>query len=270
MIKQKPDEQQTQLENPDENPNGVPWTTQQTFRGVLFTLIPWVAFNLVGNALSGGTTTSQPISHAEDLAGAFIAFFFTGVTEGLFLIAPYQYARRALAEVQTNIRAIARALGLRRFRLGQALLMVLGLLILVIVINLVYSYILSILPWQIQTNDQVLLQEAADQPLTVYGLLLGSIVLAPFCEEIFFRGFVFTGILREHSAAWAIVISAALFAIAHVDPGSFIPLFAIGLALGFLRWKTGSTWAGVLLHMSNNLLASILIVLSLYHINLPF
>lgn len=268
MIEQTPDisEQQAQTTNP----NWVPWTALQTFRGVLFTLVPWVAFNLIGNTLGGGTTTNQPITRAEDLAGAFIVFLFTGITEGLFLIAPYYYAKKALAQLQTSMRAIFLALGLRRFHAGKILPLIFGLLVLVIGINILYSYILSILPWQIQTNDQVLLQEGVSQPLTVYGLLLGSVFLAPFCEEIFFRGFVFTGVLRDLSPAWAIVISAALFTIAHVDPGSSIPLFAIGLALGFLRWKSGSTWAGMILHMLNNLLASILVILSLHHINLPF
>jgi uncharacterized protein len=271
LIEQKPDtpDQNLLVEASDENPNRVPWTTQQTFRGVLFTLIPWIAFSLIQDA----GTNSGPVpsvTRAEDLVGAFIAFILTAIIEGVFLIAPYHYARLALTQLQAGKRAILRSLGLRGFQAGRTLLLILGLLALIILVNEVYSYALIALHLNILTNAQVLLQEGASQPLTVYGLLAGSVIVAPFCEEIFFRGFVFTGLLRELSPAWAILISAALFAIAHADPSSFIPLFAIGLALGYLRLRSGSTWAGIILHMLNNLLASVLIILSLHNINRPF
>lgn len=254
----------------DEYPNRVPWTAQQAFRGVLFTLIPWIVFTLLENATGGSSTSNQPVTRAEDVAGAFLAFVLTAIIEGIFLIAPYYYAKRTLADIQTGVRAIFRALGLRGFRPGKTLLMVAGLLVLIILSNFVYSYATQALKLNIQTNDNVLLQEGASQPLTVYGLLLGSVILAPLCEEIFFRGFLLTGILRELSPLWSIVISSALFAIAHVDFGDLLPLFAIGLALGFIRWKSGSTWAGIILHVSNNLLASLLIILQLQHVNIPF
>jgi membrane protease YdiL (CAAX protease family) len=69
---------------------------------------------------------------------------------------------------------------------------------------------------------------------------------------------------------WAVLISSALFAIAHTDPGSFLPLLVIGLGLGFLRYRTKSIWPGIMLHMLNNLLSSVDIVLVMHHVNMPF
>ncbi len=272
MIKQQPDTTD-QLPSADSSAGSapqVPWTTQQTLRGVLLTLIPWIIFSLVENAFSGASSSPQSVTLGEDLAGGILAFIITGILEGIFLIAPFHYAKKALALASTNTRAIFHALALRRFQVGRTLLLLLGLLVFIIAVNEAYDYALGIFHLNIQTNDQVLLQEAQTQPFTVYGLLAGSVLLAPFCEETFFRGFLFGGLRREFSPCWSILLSAALFAIAHVDLSSFIPLFAIGLALGFVRWKSASTWPGILLHTVNNLLGSVLIVLALYHINLPF
>ena len=68
------------------------------------------------------------------------------------------------------------------------------------------------------------------------------------------------------SLVWAIVLSALIFGVAHADPGSFVVLFFIGLALAFVRWRTDSLWPGILLHMLNNGIAALLIVLAMHGI----
>jgi len=78
---------------------------------------------------------------------------------------------------------------------------------------------------------------------------------------VFFRGFVFPGLRRAMPVGWAIVLSSLLFAVAHADPGSFAVLFIIGLALAFLRWRTGSIWPGMILHMLNNGIGAVSIIL---------
>ncbi len=254
--------------------NYVPWSVKVTFRGVLLTLIPWIGFNLLLSV--GGTTTSpKPVSPGEDLGSAVIAIAFTALIEGAFLIAPYYYANRALVqeslrEGEARVRAVLRSLGLRGFNIWRALPWIVGLMVLIIGVNWLYDLAVAALHLNLQTNAQVVMQESTYEPLTVYAVLLGSTFVAPFCEEIFFRGFVLPGLLHDLSPLWAVIVSAALFAVAHADPSSFIPLFAIGLCLGFLRWRTGSTWASMSLHILNNLLASVDILLAMHHIILPF
>lgn len=255
--------------------NWVPWTTQMTFRGVLFTLIPWIGFNLLLGGMSGNAGPTRPLPFSADLTSAIIGLVFTALIEGAFLIAPYYYGRKtlvseALREGEARARAIFRTLGLRRFNVFRVLPWIIGLLVLIVAANWLYSLAISVLHLNLQTNDQVVLRDSAYEPLTTYAILAGSVFIAPFCEELFFRGFVFTGLLHDLSPLWAVLVSAALFAVAHADPGSFVPLFAIGLALGYLRWRTGSTWASMSLHMLNNLLASVDIVLAMHHIILPF
>ncbi len=255
--------------------NWVPWTTQQTFYGVIFTLVPWIAFNLMLIALGGNQALNKPLSFSEDLTAAIVQIVFTFLLEGAFLIAPYYYARKALnaettAEGEVSKGAIFKALGLRGFAVPSALLWIVGMMVVIFGVDWLYSY--AIITWHlnVQTNDQIVLQNGQYAPLTTYATLAGATFIAPFFEEIYFRGFLFAGLLRELSPAWAILISSALFAIAHADPGSFIPLFIIGLTLAFVRWRTGSTWASMSLHVLNNLLSSLSIILAMHSINLPF
>ncbi len=279
MIEQQP-------ETPDKQANGktrtdfftlnlVPWTAQVTFRAVLITLIPWIGFNLLLAAMGGNSGPAKPLSPGEDLGGALVSLVFSLVVEGAFLIAPYYYANKALVSEMiltgaARTRAVFRSLGLRKFRFWRTLPWIIGLMLLIIGIDNLYSFAITALGLNIQTNDQVVLQYSTLEPMTTYALLAAAVFISPFCEELFFRGFVLPGLLRDLSPVWAIAISATLFAIAHADLGSFIPLLAIGLCLGFLRWRTGSPWASMSLHILNNLLSSISIVLYMHHINVPF
>jgi sodium transport system permease protein len=88
-------------------------------------------------------------------------------------------------------------------------------------------------------------------------LLFG--VLPAVCEELFFRGFVLSGLtssLRGPSApVRAVVFTSALFAIFHIFPEKWLPTFLMGLVLGFLAVRTGSIWPGMLAHAANNAFA---------------
>jgi membrane protease YdiL (CAAX protease family) len=91
-------------------------------------------------------------------------------------------------------------------------------------------------------------------------------VVAPICEEFFFRGFLF-GVLRRMNVRvagrqigpWlAALIVGVLFGLAHfdsADPQYLIPLGFLGFVLCLVRWKTGSLYPGMALHGLNNCLA---------------
>jgi len=87
-------------------------------------------------------------------------------------------------------------------------------------------------------------------------LLAGAIVLAPAGEETMFRGFLFRGWARSDRSAWpAIVAISVLWAALHVqyDWAGVLQIFVIGLFLGWMRWRSGSTLLTVLLHALFNL-----------------
>ncbi|HEY1351889.1 MAG TPA: CPBP family intramembrane glutamic endopeptidase [Ktedonobacteraceae bacterium] len=255
-----------------EDSQRVPWTARQTLQGVLLTLVPWIGFNLLLQGAAGNQALTRPLSFEADLGAAVLQIVFATLIEGAFLIAPFYYASKTLhlPQPRPSRRAVREVLGLRGFPPGRTLPLIVGLLVLIIAANLLYAYAITALHLRLMTNDQVVLQESTFAPISVYAILASSVLIAPLCEEIFFRGFLLPGLLHEFSAPWALLISSLLFAVAHADLGSFAPLFAIGLCLGFLRLRTGSTWASLSLHMLNNLLSSLSIVLAMHNITAPF
>ena len=85
-------------------------------------------------------------------------------------------------------------------------------------------------------------------------VLLG--VLPPVCEELLCRGLILSSLRPRYGDNKAIVVSAALFALLHLDPSRFPSTFAAGLLLGLVLVKTGSIFASILFHMTwNGLLA---------------
>lgn len=245
-----------------------PWTIRQTFLGILFTLVPWIVLALGLSTINARAPRAKPLPPQLDLSNAIIVFIFSALIEGAFLIAPFYFARRT-ARAAIPPESAGHALGLRKFAVWRALLWVVLLFAAVVVINVLYQDLIVNFHLPIQTNDQLILEQAKNEPLTVYATLLASVLVAPFCEEIFFRGFVFMGLLRGMSLVWAVIFSALIFAVAHADPGSFLVLFCIGLVLAFLRWRTRSLWPGIMLHLLNNGIGALYIVLAMHGIAAP-
>jgi membrane protease YdiL (CAAX protease family) len=97
-------------------------------------------------------------------------------------------------------------------------------------------------------------------------LWLGAVVFAPAGEETVFRGFLFRGWARSDRAAWpAIVIISILWAALHVqyDWTGILQIFVIGLFLGWMRWRSGSTLLTFLLHALFNVEGTVETVLQI-------
>ena len=84
-------------------------------------------------------------------------------------------------------------------------------------------------------------------------------LLAPFGEELVFRGAILRSLLQWCSKPWtAIAISALLFAAAHMNPAQLPHAFLIGLLLGWLYYRTDSIIPGIVYHWINNTVAYVM------------
>jgi hypothetical protein len=77
-------------------------------------------------------------------------------------------------------------------------------------------------------------------------------IFAPIFEEWLCRGMVLRGLLTKMKPVWAIVISAAFFALIHANPWQALNAFLIGLMMGYVYYKTGSLILTMIIHFVNN------------------
>jgi membrane protease YdiL (CAAX protease family) len=230
----------------------VPWTARQTWIGVAVTLGPWLLLALATLALSSRTPTNaqaRPLSPLEDAIGGVLGFGVTAVLEATFLVAPLIFALRTRPAGSGVVEAL-RALGFRRFNWSVAALWVVIAGVLGYAASALYDVVKG--PLGLQTNTDALAEQIKIAPLTTLGLLLAGALVAPVCEEVFFRGFLLPGIARSMPIWAAIAVSSLLFGVAHADLGSLAPLIVIGLLLGIVRYKTRSLWPPIFLHTLNN------------------
>ncbi|HLI48336.1 MAG TPA: CPBP family intramembrane glutamic endopeptidase [Chthonomonas sp.] len=92
-----------------------------------------------------------------------------------------------------------------------------------------------------------------------FGFVIIGAVLAPVAEETLFRGGIYASLRNRLGIGWGLTISSLLFAIAHLDPLEFVPIFFIGMALALVYEKTRSLWMSMIVHGTNNAMAFFLI-----------
>lgn len=124
-----------------------------------------------------------------------------------------------------------------------------GLLVVGYGIIFVHNLILMVLGFDTQGDEILKLFDLLENP--VWFFLVGA-VLAPFVEEIFFRGFLFQGFRVRYGWVSSMLLSSAIFGFAHLDPASLIPTFVLGNLLAYLYHRTNSIWPGVIMHILIN------------------
>ena len=140
---------------------------------------------------------------------------------------------------------LGKAAGLRRCSGWTAAFSAFAALGLFVAINLA----LALLPeaWLTAYNADM-------APIASTGLLtaLSIVVMGPLAEELVFRGIIQTRLLRAMPSWTAVVLQATLFAIIHGTPIQIVYALLLGLALGFLRSRTGSILPGLAAHAAFN------------------
>ncbi len=134
--------------------------------------------------------------------------------------------------------------------------------------ELVFRAVKPLFGAQTNLNDTAIAVQLESAPLTTALIVL---FLAPFVEEVLFRGFLF-GCLKEKSRIIAYLLSCLLFAALHVWTYAvfawdlhylalLLQYFVPGVVFAFVYEKSGTLWASILLHICVNALAFFMILL---------
>jgi membrane protease YdiL (CAAX protease family) len=135
--------------------------------------------------------------------------------------------------------------------LGRGYLIVFSSLILLQIFLLVLEFY-----FQLQPSDQNAMKMFKDclatEPNSFIWFALAAAIGAPLVEEVIFRGLLYSGLRQKFEWLPSALISSAIFAAIHFDPWQFLGLFGLGFAFAWVREKTGSLSAPIILHAANN------------------
>lgn len=138
---------------------------------------------------------------------------------------------------------------------------ILGIIMLVPGMQYLSSYIVSftasLFPKSLEVYESLLESAGLDDTITV-SMFLYSVLLAPFAEELVFRGVTLRQ-ARKCLPFWgANLMQAFLFGVFHMNLIQGVYAFALGLILGYICEKSGSIYNAILLHLLFNFWATAL------------
>ena len=153
-----------------------------------------------------------------------------------------------------SIRQVNQFVGWRRISFKNVLLcFILGicLYILNIFIASIFANLLQAFGYQYTSNDNV---------FTGYSGLVVSIILSAvlpgICEEFLHRGILLNGLIKQFGVRNAVLWTSFLFGLMHMNVGQFFYATILGWFLTMGALASGSLWGSIILHFTNNALAT--------------
>lgn len=111
----------------------------------------------------------------------------------------------------------------------------------------------------VSTKEKLLEQLGANETALLLGLsALLTTVIAPICEEILFRGYIFAALSKWRGWLPAAALTGLLFGGVHAGSApaaDLVPLAVLGFGLCWLYRRTGSLYPCIAAHSLNNSLA---------------
>jgi membrane protease YdiL (CAAX protease family) len=180
-------------------------------------------------------------------AGLVIADTF--VQDLVFVFVAVIFAQMRMRKVR------AWQFGLRHPDVGwwRAGWMIVALLVTFLLLSVIWTEVVH------PSREKVLESLGANEGTVLLLLSAGlTCVVAPVCEELLFRGFVFTALRNWRGMFPAALITGLAFGAVHIGSApalDLVPLVALGFGLCLLYRYTGSLYPGIVAHALNNSVA---------------
>ena len=179
----------------------------------------------------------------EDLEGQYVALIIAAVLTFVIVLIITKVRKKPLKE-EFHLKAIDPRVGVLAFISGVSL-------------NFSVLFAMNFLP-------QSVLEEYAEDVQYTGGMviyILAGVICAPMIEELIYRSFTLVRFKSAMPAWLAVILSAAVFGIAHGNlvQGTYAALLGAFLAIIFIR--TDSIFAGILVHFGFNCVSIISLAL---------
>lgn len=150
-------------------------------------------------------------------------------------------------------------LGLRYYNIGRTIWYSFLSLLAIFLVSFLYVFLMNtVFGMEAPSSKIEVLVE--NRSISSNILLVVVAVIAPFSEEIFFRGFIYSAFKKSWGVNAGLFLSSFLFAIVHLEIYSFIPLLIIGWILAYLFEKTKSLMPAIFLHGVYNLILILILL----------
>lgn len=226
-------------------------------RGIktFFIIMAFVLINVLIDALTGAAVpsliailmTGDPINSIDYLAYGLLAGQLVKFTILVFYIEKRNY--RALYKRYIQRGKLAEPIKLVGIGLG----------------TVGFGLTLTNIIMKVFENTELLkaaqdLMENAFNGVGILVIFIVAVVGAPIVEELLFRGVLFEEIRNECSLKMTIFLTALVFGIYHFNIIQTPNTFFMGLVLAYVYYKTGTIKAPIIIHATNNILATIPII----------
>ena len=227
------------------NEHGNVWTGPFRFEDliVVFLLVGWFALQVLGalgNAASVTADTPRPALTPDLLLLSLVTQIATVGAVLFFLL----YLRKI---------EVAELFGLTRMPLRTVLVKSILVMIPVFVIVAIVGHFTITLFFQkdgAQPESQQVIQAFLNSPDPILrGLIvISACIVAPVCEEILFRGFLYPAIKKHSERFFATLIVSLLFAVVHINAPALPALFVLAIFLTIAYEITGSILVPICMH----------------------
>ncbi|MDR0878336.1 MAG: CPBP family intramembrane metalloprotease [Treponema sp.] len=131
----------------------------------------------------------------------------------------------------------------------------LALVVMFLGFEIINSEITNIMAILIPIPDRIF----GEDPSNIFMIIICTAIFPAFTEEIFFRGILLKRLSAVYSKRKALIASALLFGMMHLNPWQFVHASISGLFYGWLYLQYGTIWLGMFMHFYNNILASFMV-----------
>lgn len=120
--------------------------------------------------------------------------------------------------------------------------------------------------------EELAARAALLRPGTPLGLVVVVLVVAcvaPFVEELFFRGALFGGLRRSNPLFGTSAVTAACFVVGHLDYRMWPALTVVAIAITYLRAASGSLFPSIAAHVTFNAMSVFAVTVGASDIGAP-
>ena len=117
-----------------------------------------------------------------------------------------------------------------------------------------FAAALSALGVRLPREDVAVFRLLPSGPAGIAFTVLLLVVVAPFAEEVIYRGVLLSALSDRWNGVAGLAVSTVVFSAVHLSLGGFVPLLVAGALFGLLFIKSRSLWVAIAAHSAYNAL----------------